>query len=218
MNEALAGAVAGVFAGIIGQPFDTIKTMQQTSTKINYRHLYKGFVAQTNVQICCNSLLFGVYGYSKDNIFKTDNPVCYKSAFLTGLIEGFVYTPLEVIKTQKQLGIPIKLNCSLQSLYPCMLRESIGNCIYFTSYFYAKDKLLELDYSSNISILTAGGISGVCYWALIFPLDTIKSRMFANKKQSFKGIYRGLGISLLRAVPVNCATFYGYELAYSWLR
>ena len=73
--------------------------------------------------------------------------------------------------------------------------------------------MIEQEYSENASILTAGGLSGIFYWSLIFPFDTMKTRIQsgATRHALYTNMYKGLGITVLRAVPVNCATFYAYE-------
>ncbi|RZF38380.1 hypothetical protein LSTR_LSTR016785 [Laodelphax striatellus] len=67
-------------------------------------------------------------------------------------------------------------------------------------------------------------------WALVVPVDVVKSRIQADNALSpkYKGMIdcaiksykedgarvfvRGFWVTILRAMPVNAATFFGYEL------
>eukprot|EP01082_Thalassiosira_pseudonana_P015776 g13882.t1 g13882 contig9:662229-663683(+) len=75
----------------------------------------------------------------------------------------------------------------------------------------------------------AGGISGALTWAIIYPFDVIKSRMQTGPlerhlqkgmwtvakdivvQQGWKYMFRGLGVTLVRAFPVNAIIFPVYE-------
>jgi hypothetical protein len=75
----------------------------------------------------------------------------------------------------------------------------------------------------------AGGISGAFTWAIIYPFDVIKSRMQTSpldrnlqkgmwtvgsdlvKKHGWQYMFRGLGVTLVRAFPVNAIIFPVYE-------
>mmetsp|Transcript_19140 Transcript_19140/g.37264 ORF Transcript_19140/g.37264 Transcript_19140/m.37264 type:complete len:91 (+) Transcript_19140:3-275(+) len=79
----------------------------------------------------------------------------------------------------------------------------------------------------------AGGAAGVCGWIIIFPVDTVKTRVQARQasEPTFKimdcvrqmmkeepmgrAFTRGLGVCLIRAVPVNAVTFLTYEAVMS---
>ncbi len=75
----------------------------------------------------------------------------------------------------------------------------------------------------------AGGISGASTWGIIYPFDVIKSRMQTSpldrhlqkgmwtvggdiiRNHGFKHMFRGLGVTLVRAFPVNAIIFPVYE-------
>ena len=79
------------------------------------------------------------------------------------------------------------------------------------------------------SCALAGGIAGLTAWLLIYPLDAIKTRIqsvpaasaplkiwcvfrqMAAEEKGFKAFTRGLGVTLVRAFPVNVVTFLMYE-------
>lgn len=212
--EIIAGAWAGVCAAIIGQPFDTIKVRSQLNIQSSHilKGLYRGISAQIGIQMISNSLLFGLYGQ-----LTTVMSNHYLAAFTTGLIEGLVYSPLELIKTKRQAGLPApKWQDFHNGLKLCMMRESLGNCVYFGTYKYFRN--ITADFSKTYSIICSGALAGCCYWATIFPIDTVRVRVQANGftvKQAIncKQLYKGIYPCLVRAIPVNCVTFWGYEMA-----
>lgn len=86
---------------------------------------------------------------------------------------------------------------------------------------------------SPVYSLFTGGLAGVTGWSIIFPADSIKSRMQISKSISFqiaardiygtqglRGFYRGWSAAVLRAFPANGALFLGYELVsrmFDWM-
>ena len=81
-------------------------------------------------------------------------------------------------------------------------------------------------------LLTAGGLAGVAYWSMGYPLDAVKTQMQADHidpaKRRFKGnalataraimategargFVRGITPAMLRSVPANAACFLAFE-------
>lgn len=93
-------------------------------------------------------------------------------------------------------------------------------------------------YGDNIPIwglLTSGACGGVAYWLACYPLDVVKSRIqLANtppmkghwlsggyvtrelaaivREGGYKALFKGIGPSLVRAVPSAASTFVAFEL------
>ena len=75
----------------------------------------------------------------------------------------------------------------------------------------------------GLSTLVAGGLAGCASWLLIYPVDVIKSHVqtgSSSASQVAVDLYRrhgvsvftrGLGVTMLRAFPVNAAVFYALE-------
>ncbi len=79
------------------------------------------------------------------------------------------------------------------------------------------------------SIMLAGGLAGAASWTAVYPVDVIKTYVqihssssnsqgglistvrALHKKYGIKIFFRGLGTTIIRAFPVNAATFYVYE-------
>lgn len=112
-------------------------------------------------------------------------------------------------------------------------REVPAFGLYFTSYDALKlniEKRLEKADINQPWIASglSGGTSGCLTWAVIYPFDVIKSRIQTSSldskasimgtgKQIFKeggtrALFRGLGVTLCRAFPVNGVIFPVYEL------
>lgn len=118
------------------------------------------------------------------------------------------------------------------------LRDFFGSGVYFAvyeSFKWASNGLINGDpaMSSPVSILLAGGMSGVTCWAIIFPFDTLKLRIqkdvVTNILRTNQGleplppkdrrlvfarhIYRGVGMSMTRSFVVNMVFFSTYEFS-----
>lgn len=113
-----------------------------------------------------------------------------------------------------------------------ILRDIPGFGVYILAYESSKKVFLERDYKMRTSTLLAGGFGGVISWCVVMPFDVIKSIMQANdnmkgiidtakiikKKKGFRGFFSGMGITCLRAIPVNAVTFLVFEEMLSLLR
>lgn len=80
-------------------------------------------------------------------------------------------------------------------------------------------------------LLVCGGLSGFGAWLPCIPQDVLKSRIQSSTKmigvrQAFeqliaesgaRGLFRGIGPTMLRAFPANAATFLAYELVHKSL-
>ncbi|KAK6202456.1 integral membrane ornithine transporter of mitochondria [Scheffersomyces amazonensis] len=123
------------------------------------------------------------------------------------------------------------------------LRDSLSSGFYYSVYESMKwsmNNFINKDptKSSQISILLAGGLSGVLSWIFIFPVDTTKSLIQKDvvtnilrreqglpplppkqrKLQKIEArLYRGLGISVSRSFLVNMVFFSTYEVAMAYL-
>ena len=136
------------------------------------------------------------------------------NSFITGGIVGCIVTPAvftcENIKVLQQTNKKItkaKL-LSINGIITTLLRESLAMSIYFSSYHYLKNN----DYNS----FTAGSISGFSNWILTYPIDVIRNRQISQNISFIKAVnqgylYKGLSITLLRAILVNGSIFYTYE-------
>ncbi|CAB4253740.1 similar to Saccharomyces cerevisiae YOR130C ORT1 Ornithine transporter of the mitochondrial inner membrane, exports ornithine from mitochondria as part of arginine biosynthesis [Maudiozyma barnettii] len=106
------------------------------------------------------------------------------------------------------------------------IRESFGGVAWFATYEIMKKTLKERhgdEDNKTWELLFSGASAGVAFNASIFPADTVKSVMQTEhiglrnailkvfKTKGIPGFYRGLGITLIRAIPANATVFYTYE-------
>eukprot|EP01059_Diplonema_ambulator_P036449 TRINITY_DN907_c0_g1_i15.p1 TRINITY_DN907_c0_g1~~TRINITY_DN907_c0_g1_i15.p1 ORF type:complete len:290 (+),score=87.26 TRINITY_DN907_c0_g1_i15:43-912(+) len=110
-----------------------------------------------------------------------------------------------------------------------LLRELPGNaawygcyesfCKLFCSYRDCKKSELPAHY-----IALSGALGGCAYWSAFFPADVVGSNMRGSNATSFsatfkeiyareglRGLYKGWGVTMVRAFPANAAIFVVYE-------
>lgn len=109
-----------------------------------------------------------------------------------------------------------------------LARDGPGSAAYFATYEIMKKNLSKGDELSLSAVMIAGGSAGMAMWLLIFPIDTVKSRLQSaegrptigsvvreiNARGGFRAFFPGLGPALARSVPANAFTFLGVELAH----
>jgi len=120
-------------------------------------------------------------------------------------------------------------------------REMLGNIVYFSTYELMKSTLSnhirgdqarthhQSQEPSVFQIALSGASAGVTYWALIYPIDTLKATIQAQSIRSprfqtamsavqgigLMNLYRGYLSTVVRAAPANAILFLGYESALS---
>ncbi|PGH31434.1 solute carrier family 25 (mitochondrial carnitine/acylcarnitine transporter), member 20/29 [[Emmonsia] crescens] len=112
-----------------------------------------------------------------------------------------------------------------------ILREAQAYGIWFLSFEYlmnweAKRNNIKREEISTLKVATYGGLAGEVLWLGSYPLDVVKSKMqsdgfgaqqkYAGMVDCFKktfaaeglgGFWKGIGPTLLRAMPVSAGTF-----------
>ncbi|KAL1968935.1 hypothetical protein VTN77DRAFT_1296 [Rasamsonia byssochlamydoides] len=115
-------------------------------------------------------------------------------------------------------------------------REAQAYGVWFLTFEYlmnqdAKRNNIKREDISSIKVATYGGLAGEALWLASYPFDVVKSKMQSDgfgAEQKFKsmtdcfrktfaaegfgGFWRGLGPTLLRAMPVSAGTFATVEL------
>lgn len=95
----------------------------------------------------------------------------------------------------------------------------------------------KLQATNLVASTLAGGIAGALSWVVVYPVDVIKSkiqtapldapssslRMWTISQNmvaqhGWRSLFRGLGVTIIRAFPVNGTIFTVYELSLSYLR
>ena len=113
-------------------------------------------------------------------------------------------------------------------------RDIPGFGCYFGVYFLLCRTFLQKGQTMNdinaLQLMLAGGLTGIVSWTYSYPADLIKSKIQAEglapvgkyhsyvdcirssiKTGGYSVFFRGLSVCLVRAFPVNAATFAGVE-------
>lgn len=117
-----------------------------------------------------------------------------------------------------------------------ILREAQAYGTWFLSFEYmmnkdAKRNNVKREDISAVKVATYGGVAGEALWLSSYPFDVVKSKMqtdgfgakqqFSSMRDCFKktlateglgGFWKGIGPTLLRAMPVSAGTFVVYVL------
>lgn len=119
---------------------------------------------------------------------------------------------------------------------PHAFAESFGRGFYMLGFVVSK-RTLGVDQKSDANLVTrifCGAIGGACAWVSIYPADTLRSRMMKDfrmetysgvldcmrkvyAEQGVLGFYRGVGVTLIRSMPVAAVTLPTYDYALSVL-
>lgn len=146
-------------------------------------------------------------------------------------------TQQQVYRHSLDAAVQITKAHGLSGLYRGLLatiaRQVPGFVIYFGAYDCIKKQCSNRLGKSNdwLGSILAGGTAGSLSWAAIYPIDLVKSRIQSlpltaecrmhNVAQDvlqtggWRTMYRGLGITVLRAFPVNGIIFCTYEMCLS---
>lgn len=219
---------------------------------------YKGIIPPLLGVGFVTALSFGVYDNTNKYLLKNTKMDYVTSSFTSGAIVGllctFITSPSELVKTKIQMQEPndklysgnvdclrkIFKNEGMKGLFKgfgiTSYRETIGYGVYFASYEWMK----KMWGDSSFALINAGGIAGSLSWYVVYPVDTIKSRMqslpilpreghdkYKNwwdctkqtyKAEGLKSFFRGAFVTSLTAYPVNAVTFLVYERVLKYLR
>ena len=124
------------------------------------------------------------------------------SSFTSGLVSSILNTPLDYYKINMQQQKLICYRNSFKNFPIVFIHEVPANMIFFTSYYNCK--------KHKINYYLSGAISSFLCTIIIYPLNTVKTRMQCNMNLTIKnalikkGLYAGIQYSLIRGVC--CAT------------
>lgn len=197
IKNVFAGASYGATAVVLSHPFDTLKTRQQASgrrdairvvtssiAKEGPFFLYKGFVPALSGSIAFRTLPFVAYQWSTTRLNETSNffrdhttvRACAAGAS-GGFLRSLVECPLEVAKVRRQ----VNAGWNVRALYDGLLITVLRNTTVIGLFWGLADVVRPECERRAIegplcSFIIGGGCSTVA-WAIIYPLDVIKSRV-----------------------------------------
>mmetsp|Transcript_83209 Transcript_83209/g.101963 ORF Transcript_83209/g.101963 Transcript_83209/m.101963 type:complete len:284 (+) Transcript_83209:853-1704(+) len=227
-ENALLGVLAGAIEVCIDQPQLYWKNASQQGLPftLNPRYLYRGlFASMANMATLTGIQFYGV-GMVKKMITKGDNDYVLSnfeqiySAFIGGILSGFVCGPLELTMIQQQRKgfnmYQTAYNIISQNgvygytrgLYSSILRESIfvAGLLGLAPVF--EDEFKNRFGSSNLFVTLGASLLGALPAAILsHPMDTVKTCMqgdiernqYNNMRQSLIKIYYDGGISRMYA-------------------
>merc|ERR1712137_202438 len=230
--------------------------MTQDGLKGFYRGVASPFLGFTAL----NAVLFSSYGAATRMVrgdIPEDQVLPYSRVFVAGMMAGtcasMVKSPMDLFKAKMQSQKPDAQgqlryrntgDCVMQiarqrgirgvyqGLHATWARNIPANACYFLGYEWMKRTLTPAGAEpSAMALLMAGGFSGVCFWALCFPMDVVKTVLQTDAstpaERTYKGyfdcvrriyarggltrFYAGFAPGVLRAFPANAACFFGYE-------
>lgn len=221
--------------------------------------LYAGISAPMAFVAVFNAVLFAANatmrklvgkGRHVDELSLTELATCGMGA---GFAVSWVACPTELVKCRLQSQGPTAIysgpiDCARQvvaargfaGLYKGMgatlAREVPANAIYFGTYEASKRAFTPKGQSTDslgaTALVVSGGLAGVGFWASVYPIDVIKTRIQTDSdvKPRYRGmvdcarqmvraegigaLYKGVGPCLARAFPANGVTF----LVFEWMR
>jgi hypothetical protein len=256
----ISGTAAGVIAGFVGHPLDTIRVRVQTHPglsgsavaiardlikKEGARALFKGLVPQM-IGYCSHSAIrFGVFGNTKSSNAKPLTALAKGcDAAVSGAKAGVCLSPiisvLELLKCRQQVSRQVPqpplwdvlghllrtegvrgLGCGYTA---CLPRNICGNGSMFGIFELLKchvdERWAPTGVAKGAAYVSCSIIAGASSWLIVFPLDVIKTNIVTvtdpAQRPSFRavaaklwaegglaGLYRGLGPTMLRSIPVN---------------
>ncbi|KAI9636613.1 mitochondrial carrier domain-containing protein [Dioszegia hungarica] len=238
-----------------GQFKNTLDIFQTTVRREGFLALYKGMVTAVN------SLLFTAYGASR-RLVSPYPDLSIKQVSLAGSMAGaanaILASPVEMFKIRMQGQYGGAGDKKLSGVFKDMWRDygfrhGIMRGYWITvvrevpayAGFYAGYETTKRFFQSRSSdpaaqlpvwsLMTSGGVGGICYWLACYPLDVVKSRVqLADRppvgggwlsggyitrelgaivrEGGIRALFRGLAPSLIRAVPAAASTFVAFEL------
>lgn len=146
--------------------------------------------------------------------------ICYR---------GTIHATSHILTTQGVSGL-------FRGWHATCWREIPAFGLYFTIYDVIRDSILlgnthERQTQPWVASALAGGCSGSFTWAMVYPVDVIKSKIQTTplnstkpehrkiwhvgrqmvRERGIRSMFRGLGVTVVRAFPVNGIIFPVYE-------
>lgn len=246
------GAVGAIFNSIMGHPFDTIRVIQQdikskelSTIKIckdiikqdGIKGIFRGFIPSTIGLMTETSTVFATNDILREiyiNKYNSDPTFYHNLLFggLSGFTASLISCPFETIKCNLQVNTPLS-EYNIRRLYSGFYSICLRNIPLYTCFIpilnlttnqiqniqsKQKNELTLLDHA------TAGGITGILSWLIIYPFDVIKcNQQISNttlkdtiinmvNKRGMSSLYSGINPTLLRAFPANFGLLFGVEL------
>jgi hypothetical protein len=217
--------------------------------------LYKGLLMPLLAQGVYKSVIFSTYNMAQDALRGTgstqpDQRHLFACGFLAGGVNSFVVTPVELLRNrlmvqysrERHVG-PLSMmrgivkEHGLSGMWKgqllTLLRDSIGVGCWYSAYEVVIAHLKQRSRANGgdgnvgaLSLLVAGAMAGISYWAAVLPVDTVKSLVQTDMEGRYTGmadcvrqvvrqegvlrLYRGWSVAMSRGIPSSSVTFLVY--------
>ena len=201
----------------------------------------------------------------KDYLYHDNLSNVAMASFISGSLLSVLTSPMVVVKTKQQLMVWGFRKAIRETYFSGGLRgfytgfgahficESFGRSYYMFAYELSKRQLAkakahEQSSSDSTKSMSTQNLScpermlcaasaGMTSWALIFPFDVIKSKLYARtltkqtsptafdgialarqlvREQGFRSLYRGVGLTVARGGPVAAVVLPVYDYVLAW--
>ena len=212
-----------------------------------FTKLFSGMLPPLATSSIVNAIIFSTYGYVNkllsDGNDKPKKTNIYISGCVAGFAQTFIACPCELVKIKLQAKSEKgkhKMTRIVKDIFhkqgllgffrgyeSTFFRDTPAFGAYFLSYYLMMDQL-EKPLGSVMAAFVSGGTAGAISWAIIYPMDIVKSKIqmassdvpvkscYAMVRDIYrtsgiKSLYRGCGTTIVRSLPVNAVLFPVYE-------
>lgn len=195
----LFGGATGIFTSVVLCPSDVIKCKVQVGRSFRQGVAEKATAATAGGGV---------------------GPAAAKEAVGLPVLNATQMTR-HVLRTQGVRGLFVGLGAQFA-------RDVPFYASFFGTYETVVDHGKALPYEIPLEVLyfMAGGMAGVVGWAVVMPIDSVKSiiqtaekpeslfrtAQMVNRTKGWRALFVGLNAALVRAFPANAALFLGYEV------
>lgn len=163
--------------------------------------------------------------------------------FVAGAVSGIVRGSVDNIKGNAQLKSCSSLSAFRQlhaengmravtrGTLATVIFSAPTQAVHYNTWEWFRQNLPEEHFGPFWRSLVSGWISGITGWAIGMPLDVIRQRIYAGEfstmgqaargihsRYGWRGFFKGVVPTLLRAGPANGAAFAGISAAERWLQ
>lgn len=211
-----------------------------------------GLIQSINFAVYDSTRRYWYYHFDSPNADPSDGSYLYRDSYTSVAVAGatagaalsLITSPVLQIKTKQQTSRDMTFRKALSHTvrHPTIgfgthfLVETTNRSIYFCTYELCKRYFMNQD--DNTTSLTgrmiSAGTAGISCWAVLYPLDALRSRLYASSgagldvsardmvrimhaENGWRSFYRGFAITTLRAGPVAAAILPVYDLVLDYL-
>jgi solute carrier family 25 (mitochondrial carnitine/acylcarnitine transporter), member 20/29 len=216
----------------------SVRIARSLASGAGFRSLWRGASPMIGAVPFQNALLMGGYGVGQAWLDDPNHPgrlaAIFAGGCAGGVLQSFLMSPVEFVKVSAQIQqagaaplsareMAVRLSANVHTgLGATLLRDGIPHGVWFVGYEAAKRRLQQPDMfgtASAVPPLLAGAFAATVAWVVGYPADLIKTRLQSGAAtggirataQQWVGLYRGLGLKLVRAVPASMIGFGAYE-------